>query len=536
MSTCLENTLASIALERDSLEFLEDNEYVTSSLESRVEQLELLSSISDKPIYSSEQIALIDKITASVVQDTDLDMYQDIYGRTAQQVNVSLENGEGFILSTEAIGSVVKDMVKVAIEKLKEVGKWLYELCLKVINLFTFKTGRAEDVLAKVKELKKTNSKLIKPSVRLTGSQINTVRDGKEFSILFSKYTALSKNLRVVKAFLDEAEKVAKDLVTDHDARHESLAKLAGLSKDVVNMYSNVLKLNFKEENGQDVAVSTMVGDTVLRVTRSRVTDRTMASVHETNVQIKDVVPSMKFTSFKETSMTDSRTVPVIDLDTLEDLAKGLIEACGKEDGLENTAFSLVANHSIFKSNFYNKVDTNHTTKVNSLSLIVRDLALSPVGLLLTILSSVSEDYLRFAEQCVSAYKGGNVKNKKDSPEEGKEGESDREGFTVLKRATILVNKLVGKNKEVLIDQDVPVPFEIEFKIESNSRSTFVSVTKHDPKLEKLYDATVLWFKLKKILEQVADIDSMSKDDAIAFKHEGHFDLGLSDKATIEIR
>ena len=403
-----EHAVESARLDQSVDADIEESETTVASLESRIEQLNLLATFANTPIHSFEQASLTMAVAYSAVQGTDLDVHADVLGKSASQVSHSFENSEGLTYSPEAIGQTIKDMGKAALEKLKQAGKWLYELVVKIINLFKSKEGRIKNLKAMIDEGKKESKAKADDTVRLTGSQVANVGTVSQYAELVKVFKQLNgenpKYIALMNAIEKETARAFKmDGFEKGSFDRDAMNRIAIASNDALNSYITIFKLRFTDgPDGKSQAVSPLIGKRKVKVVKSDVKPINGAD-GSTVISMSDHVSSMKFSLAKDENTPESVMAPVLTIQELETVVRELETAiAGKV--IDLATFKLLANHQMFNGEIFKNHGLAESGRaggasLNYLARMVRDVVIAPHGLLATTFQSVTDDYLRYAER-----------------------------------------------------------------------------------------------------------------------------------------
>ena len=384
---------------------MEETESTVASLESRIEQLELISGFANTPIHSFEQAQLTTALAFSAVEGTDLNIHSDVFGKTPDQFNASFESSDGLTFSAEAIGSTLKDMGKAAFEKLKQAGRWLLELATKVINLFKNKEGRIKNLKAMIEKAASESKLESGQTIRLTGAQANNIGTVEEFATLTSMFSALKSDSGQYKDTLDRA----KDLI-DNYTKPGLFENYRKAIMNIFSFYGDTFQLkNTMPDDGtvgEEIGRTEFVGRKQLVFKMSATLAPGVVESDITETQTNDHL-IRTFNMVIETAGKDKDKeleAKVLTVDELKTLVKSLEESItGKM--LDLTEIKKLTGHALFK--LPGMGDSEHSRELRAVLMSVNRLIIQPQGMFLSTFQSVADDYLRFAERSAKAHING---------------------------------------------------------------------------------------------------------------------------------
>jgi len=423
-----EHAVESNMLDQSVEQDIEESETTVASLESRMEALDLLASFAGKPIHSFEQASLTMAVAYGAVQGTDLDIHADVLGKTQSQVTESFESEAGLVYSAEAIGQTLKDMASAVGEKLKQAGKWLYELVVKIFNMFRGKETRVKNLRSMIDKAKTESKAKAGDEIRLTGSQVANVGTVGEYSEMLKVFSMLNgANPKFVELLtFVEAAAVATKVQVDKEkgeinVDRKALDGVIRAADSVVTSYTSIFKLKFVAGKDDEMtATSPLVGKKKIKITKNAVTAITSESGVDA-IRVSDHIQSMKFSLVKDENTPESMMAPVLTVDELGKLVTDIEQAIsGKVIALKT--LENIAKHRLFEGNVVEKFGgTEQTAKLGreltAMSRIVRDSVVMPHGLLTSTFQSVTDDYLRYAERSAKFHLSGQTAANDDKSE-----------------------------------------------------------------------------------------------------------------------
>lgn len=420
-----EQAVETQAMEHEVETDIEESESTVASLESRMEQLELISAFAGKPIQSFEQAQLTTALAYSAVQGTDLDVHRDVFGKTPTQFNQSFENDGGLTFSAEAIGETLKDMGKATLEKLKQAGKWLYELIVKVFNMFRSKEARVKNLKALVEKGKDVSKVKDGQEIRLTGSQVANVGTATDYAKLLKSYKAFNDESPLFKQLLDSIAVVSEKSIAAYKEKAEdevgqnikNFATEVGLDAaiilvdKVVEAYSKAFGITYSGggEGKESIGTSALIGKKKITIHKKQALAKLNGD--KISVDISDYLLSLRFSLEKSENLPESVMVPVLSINDLQNLASDMEQAItGKV--IQMDRIEKLAKHRFWDGAFWTvsngqpKGDKLSKT-ISKLGRMVNEVVIRPHGLLSTTLQSVTDDYLRYSEVSAKLHASG---------------------------------------------------------------------------------------------------------------------------------
>ena len=428
-----EQAVESQAMDHEAKLDAEESESVVASLESRMEQLEIVAAFAGRPIQSFEQAQLTTALAYSAVQGTDLDMHRDVFGKTPSQFNESFESEGGLTFSSEAIGDTLKDMGKAALEKLKQAGKWLYELIVKVFNMFRGKEARIKNLKALIEKGRDATKVKDGQEIRLTGSQVANVGTASDYSKLVKSYTALNGESPKFKELLDAIAEISEKSVALYAAKTEK--KSAELFKDflttigvdaaiilvdkAVDAYTKAFGITYSGggEGKESIGTSTLIGKKKITIHKKQAAATLKGS--DITLNIDDYLLSMRFSLEKSGDVPESMMVPVLSISDLQNISADMEKAItGKV--LEMDRLEKLAKHRFWNGSFWTVTNGQTNGKelsknISKLARMVNDVVIKPHGLLSTTFQSVTDDYLRYSEVSAKLHASGKEEKAADT-------------------------------------------------------------------------------------------------------------------------
>lgn len=411
-----EQAVESQAMDMEIQTDAEETDSMVASLESRMDQLEVIASFAGKPIQSFEQAQLTTALAYTAINGTDLDVHADVFGKTPSQFNSSFESSEGLVFSGESIGQTIKDMASAAGEKLKQAGKWLYELVVKVINIFRSKETRIKNLKALTEKAEKETKLQGDVKVRLTGSQVANVGTVGEYNKLLEVFKQLNGASPKFVELLDTMEKLA-------DKSYMSLGSgLAWFNKDhmatanaavagALASYQTIFGLKFTDGGKDELkAVSPLVGKRKIQLVKSKDNvgkDESHGEKFDYSVYLQTV----KFSLVKDENTPETNMANVLSIAELKSLTLDLESAiAGKIIDLRS--LEKLAKHRIFTGKIWSNLGDDESSKdagraLTRMGRAINDVAIRPHGLLISTFQSVTDDYLRYSEVCAKMHASG---------------------------------------------------------------------------------------------------------------------------------
>lgn len=406
---------ASDALTRETEYEQEEQESDIVSLESRIESLEFYKQFCGRPVVSTEQAQLMTALSYKAVQNTDLCYEKDVLGKSVSHISQGFENDGQVTFSAESAGSTIKEMGGAVVEKLKQAGKWLYEIVVKVFNLFRDKEKRVKnlkDLVVKGKEASKVGSNA---KIRLTGSQVANVGTASDYTKITAVFTNLNGDHPKFKALIDAIEKEANGYYSsDSGIMYFNVGKLGALQtkiNDAMSAYTTIFNLKFSG-NGSDQeseATAPFVGKRKIKVTRKPAVKK-LTEDNKVEINLTEYLGSFNLSLVKDSNIPESMLADVLSISDIEEIIPSLERAItGKV--IEMKYLEALARHSFWTGAIWqgdgNTKIVNWGKQISAMSKIVRNVVVAPHAALTTIYQSVTDDYLRYSERSAKLHASG---------------------------------------------------------------------------------------------------------------------------------
>lgn len=425
-----EHASQSVILEKDIDGEIEEDSAMVASLEHRIEQLTLIQSMAGKPINSFEQIQLGLALGYSAVQNTDLNVHDDVLGVSKSSFESSFESSGTITFSAESIGQSIKDMAKGAGEKLAQAGRWLLELCKKIINLFKNKEGRVKNLKQLISDAKKDSKAGNGAKIRLTGSQSQNIGSVDDFILLTSRFEKLTNANDKYVNVCDVAEKWIKKI---HDIAKS--VNNGGISfyfgdpaKELVEAIRKVHQFYFEtfgtvmneSEDKTKVGKTEFIGRKQLVFTVGDFKDYESTDTKSVEADAtKHLLNTFKMVI--ETNEKDKDKELVVDVMSISDL-EHLVTALEKAVAgklLDLSKIEKLSAHGMWRLLGVTKSEGSNAMRV-AMGAVNRSI-IQPQGRFMSVYQSVMDDYLRFGERCAKVHLKG--EGEADPAKDVKDGE-----------------------------------------------------------------------------------------------------------------